>query len=607
MKSITAYYNTLKLAIELVYRASPPFFALLVLLSIISGLLPLVSIFLYAEIIDLLVQYVTLGNTLPGQIPNDLLIALFWIGVVLIVTQILSRAKFAIELLYQNRVTAYVQLLIAEKAAKLDLAFFEDPAFHNKLYNVSSDSSYRPVVILSQLTQIFTVIFTITSVGVLVITWQPWIIPVLIFSTTLGLITNAYYSRQRYKLTLSKTQIVRRGDYIGSLLTSDLTAKEVRVFGLREYFLEKYKAILDEVYKYDSSLTKREAVHLSLLDILSLSIRPVIIGYIAIQALSNNITIGEFSLYTQAIFQIENGLSILFVSLSQLYENALFLNSLSEFFRLKPDVEETQAGSNREIVSYKTAPTIEFVNVSFQYHNSDEQVLRNVSFIIHPGEAVALVGLNGAGKTTIVKLLLGLYRPTDGKILINGVNLQEMDVHDFRKHMSVIFQDYPLYNFSVYDNVGIGRVNQISESNRVYAAAEKSGLNKVVEELPEGFDTIIGRWFDRGHELSGGQQQLVALARSIMRSAPVLILDEPTAALDIQNERNFFDKLLNDQKTNSQTIIFISHRFASVRHADRIFVIENGYIVESGTHEDLMTLHGKYSEMFNLQAESYIL
>lgn len=309
------------------------------------------------------------------------------------------------------------------------------------------------------------------------------------------------------------------------------------------------------------------------------------------------------NLYTQSIIQLHNGLYSLMATMAQFHENSLFVSNLFQFLAIEPEVET--AVNDKPASPPTTRPTIEFRDVSFHYAGSKHKVLDRLNLTLHPGEAVALVGDNGAGKTTLVKLLAGLYKPTEGQILLDGLDTAVMDRAQLRACLSVIFQDYPIYHFSLHDNIAFGCVGKIDSVEAVHQAAVRTGLDRLVRDLPHGYDTVLGRWFERGHELSGGQRQMVALTRAVMRQAPIMILDEPTAALDVHAEREFFNRLLTEKQYQQQTILFISHRFSTVWQADRIVVLENGRIVEEGEHDVLMQRDGLYAEMFTTQAQMY--
>jgi ATP-binding cassette subfamily B protein len=328
--------------------------------------------------------------------------------------------------------------------------------------------------------------------------------------------------------------------------------------------------------------------------------------YVALQTVAGRITLGDLSLYTQTATQAGQSFQSLLNGISSTYENNLYINTLFEFLEYKPKIISPRHPQPVVATPGVKGLDIEFRNVTFTYAGKDaatQAALKNMSFTIKAGEAIALVGRNGAGKTTVVKLLTRLYDPDEGEILIGGRNIKAYELNELREQVGVIFQDYVNYYMSAHENIGIGRIGKIEERELVTSAASKSGANAVIERLPEGYATMLGRWFDKGTQLSGGEWQKIALARAFMRNADILILDEPTSSLDARAEYEVFNHFRT--LTEDKTAIFISHRFSTVRLADRIFVIENGSLLESGSHEQLMEVGGKYAELFNLQAEAY--
>jgi ATP-binding cassette subfamily B protein len=321
--------------------------------------------------------------------------------------------------------------------------------------------------------------------------------------------------------------------------------------------------------------------------------------------LSHTLSFGQYSLYTQSASQLNTAFLSLMLGIAQLYEAQLFLSSLFDFLALEATVEKGGGQQNSVDDTPLVCPCLEFRDVTFRYPDTEQNTIDHLTFTLYPGEVMALVGKNGAGKTTFVKLLAGLYQPTQGQILLDGIDITALDRKALRAFLGILFQDYPVYNLSAAQNIGVGNIEQMENYQRIEEAARRSGFHQVVESFPEQYETILGRWIERGQELSGGQRQLAGLARALMRQAPILVLDEPTAALDPQNEWQFFQDLLTQRRINNQSIVFISHRFSSVRHADRILVLDGGKKIEEGTHQELMKRQGTYAEMFTLQAQLY--
>jgi ATP-binding cassette subfamily B protein len=598
------YLSTIKLLIKLGWGASPFYFLGLLALIIISGLIPVAGLLVSSLLIDLIIHSVSISQPL-GTLPTSLIILLILMGGLNAVGQSITNLRSAVEDLYKKKASNYVSILIAENASLLDLAFFDDPDFHNQLSNASSEASYRPVIMISQLMAAISTLILSISTAILLLIWHWWIIFLILFTSIVTFWVLAHFGTARVKLITSRVPITRKAQYINSLLTSDIAAKETRILGLRNFYLSKYRDLLTLLYQQDKQLTKKEVICNTSINILLSLIRPLLIAFVALQTLGHFISVGQFYLYTQAIGQLESSFSSLMVSLAQLHENNLFLMNLNRFLELSADVEAPRSYIQSPIGLSPPIPQIEFRNVSFYYPNTAVKVLDNLSFCINSGESIALVGNNGSGKTTIVNLLSGLYRPTEGTILLNGVDIDSLSREDLRATLGIVVQDYSIYHFSIADNIGIGFVNEIGNFPRISAIAQRSGLKHLIDNLPDGYDTILGRWIERGHELSGGQRQLVALARVLMRNAPILVLDEPSAALDIHNEVRFFREILESHKENNRTVIFISHRFSTVRQADRILLLEKGRLIEQGSHHELMKLKGHYADMFALQIQMY--
>jgi ATP-binding cassette subfamily B protein len=380
------------------------------------------------------------------------------------------------------------------------------------------------------------------------------------------------------------------------------------LFNLGEYFITKYKQLAEKFYQENKLIVISRYLTGFSWNALSGIANSAIYLYVALQAVLDpgRVTLGSLTLYTQAASQVGNSFQNLLGSISGLYETHLYVNLLYEFLEFEPQIVSPVAPKPLVVTPGERGLDIEFRNVSFTYPGKDpvtQAALRNVSFYIRAGEAIALVGRNGAGKTTLVKLLTRLYDPDEGEILIGGRNIKEYALEDLREQVGVIFQDYVNYQLSARENIGVGLIAEIENETLIKSSAGKSGASAVIERLPEGYQTMLGKWFDKGVQLSGGEWQKVALARAFMRDARILVLDEPTSSLDAQAEYEIF--LQFRTLTEGKTAFFISHRFSTVRLADRIFVLENGNIIEDGSHKELIDLDGRYAELFNLQAEAY--
>lgn len=589
----------------LAWRACWPLFVATLALTFVTGLLPLAAIVISSALLDILVRMVTAPHPM-SDLPVQLVLLLVASGGITLAGILCSQLRMVTLDLFQKRVSDHVNLLIAEQATALDLAFFENPEFYNLLSNAKAEASYRPAQIVSGMATIISEIVTLISITVILVLWHLWIVPVMLLSSLVRLLITTRIGRKRATLILEQTPLARTAQYVSMLLTTDITAKEIRLFRLSGFLLTRYRALLHTIFRQNRNLAREQVIYSGVLGAILASIRPTLLAYVAIQTVQRLVTIGQFSLFSQAITQMDNGLSTLITTVAQLYENDIFMKNLFRFLELRPDVEAPRAKNTSAPLLFATTPTIEFRAVTFHYPDAARPTIDDLSFCIKPGEAVALVGTNGAGKTTLVKLLTGLYLPTAGKILFDGIDISTLDRAVLRAYISVIFQDYPVFHFSAFDNIGVGQIDAIEDHGRIEAAARQSGVDQILNDLPDKFHTVLGRFIVRGHELSGGQRQLLALARALMRSATILVLDEPTAALDTENEQRFFCSLLESQQPGARTVLFISHRFSTVRRADRILVLEQGKLIEQGTHDELICQAGRYSQMFNAQAQHYL-
>jgi ATP-binding cassette subfamily B protein len=417
------------------------------------------------------------------------------------------------------------------------------------------------------------------------------------------------YGWRGYQLMRRQSPERRLMAYFVTLMTTDTYNKEVKLFNLGDFFISKFWDLATVLYKQDRKLLLRRYNINFLWTSLTVVSNTAIYLYVALQTVAGRITLGGLTLYTQTAVQVGQNFQSLLNGISNTYENTLYVNTLFDFLEYQPEIISPPEPKPIEVPVDIDGLEIEFRDVSFTYPGKDPETqaaLKHASFTIQAGEAIALVGRNGAGKTTLVKLLTRLYDPDEGEIFIGGRNIKEYDLKDLREQVGVIFQDYVNYYMTAQENIGVGRVAHIEQRDLVMSAATKSGASTVIEKLPNGYDTMLGRWFKdlkESTQLSGGEWQKIALARAFMRDARILVLDEPTSALDAQAEYEVFTKFR--ELTRGKTAVFISHRFSTVRLADRIFVIESGSIIESGSHEELIALNRRYAELFNLQAEAY--
>jgi ATP-binding cassette subfamily B protein len=597
LSKVLTVFTSLPRVISLVWSTSALLTSSMGIISVLRGILPLATALVTKLLIDSVVEGIKLQS-----------FGLIWLPVILqlvllLFDRLLSTVSNITQQLLQEQVSNRIQLMVLEKANTLDLQFFEDSEFYDKLRRASSDATFRPVQMISQSFDLVrTVITLVTMLGLLLrLAW--WLALIALVVPIPAFIANTRYGWIGYRRMRHQSPDRRKMAYFQQVMTVDNYNKEIKLFNLGDYFIERFRFLAVKVYKEGRALVVKRYLMGFLWGGLSIAANSGIYLYVAWQTVMRQISLGDLTMYTQAATQVGSSFQNFLDGISSLYENNLFVNNLFEFLQYEPRIASPSQATAVKMNGTSSGLDIEFRNVSFTYPGKQQAALKNVSFTIRVGEAIALVGRNGAGKTTLVKLLTRLYDPDEGEILIGGRNVKEYELTDLRRHVGVIFQDYVNYQMNARENIGVGLIDEIENREMVTKAARKSGANAVIERLDDGYETMLGKWFDDGAQLSGGEWQKIALARAFMRDASVLVLDEPTSALDAQAEYEVFTHFRT--LTEGKTAIFISHRFSTVRLADRIFVIEHGGVLESGSHAELMALDGRYAELFNLQAEAY--
>ena len=512
---------------------------------------------------------------------------------------LLMRAIDYTDALLANRYTQLVSVRVMDQAARLDLTTYEDPAFYDRLERARVQATDRLVMIQQMGRLLQQVITTITFSAALA--WaSPWLVLLLLIGVLPSFLGETHFAFLGYAKNFRQTPAKRQMDYLRQVAGSRDGAKEVKLFGLHGFFTNRFKALADQIYREDVKLARSKLLLGGLLGIVGTLGYYGAYIYVIWRTLGGRYDIGQFYFLTTAIQQASSNLQQVFSTASGIADQALFLTDLLAFFEMEPTVDANPRGRR---FPARTESGFEFRNVSFAYPGTTRRVLKDFNMVLRPGERIALIGENGQGKTTVVKLITRLYDPTDGQILLDGVDLREYALEDLHRNIGVIFQDFVRFEMTARENIAIGRVDKPHTALDLESAAQKSLADTVIEKLSGGYDQMLGRRFEGGVELSGGEWQKIALARAYLRDAELLILDEPTAALDARSELEVFERFA--ELTEGKMALLISHRFSTVRMADRIVVLSGGRLIEEGNHQQLMAAGGTYAGMFEMQAASY--
>jgi len=512
---------------------------------------------------------------------------------------VLTRVIDYLDSLLADRYTRYVSIEVMKHAAELDLIAYEDPVFYDRLERARVQATDRLAMIQS-IGRLIQQVITAVSMSISIMVFSPWLMLLLIVGVVPAFLGETHFAFLGYAKNFRQTPVRRQLDYLRQVGGSREAAKELRLFGLHHFLTGRFTRLSDEIYEENVALSRRKLVAGAILSVIGTLGYYSAYAFVIWRTIQGQLTIGTLTFLAGAILQASSNIQLTFSTLSGIADQALFLTDLLAFFDMKPTI---RSKPNALPAPRPIRKGFEFRDVSFAYPGSPRLILNHLNFHLHPGERVALIGENGQGKTTIVKLITRLYDPTEGQILLDGVDLREYDLEDLYREIGVIFQDFMRYEMTARENIAVGKVEELGNRELLKAAAEKSLADEVVSQLPLQYEQMLGRRFDGGVDLSGGEWQKVALARAYLRDAQLLILDEPTAALDARSEFEVFRRFA--ELTAGKMALFISHRFSTVRMADRIVVLENGNIAEEGSHDQLTSVGGRYAEMFELQASSY--
>ena len=580
--------------LRIVWASGPRVISAGLALRLLAALIPLAMLSVSRAIIDDVVA-TTHARPLPPE---------FWWLVTLefalaVAGAVLSRAIGFCDSLFADRFTRHVSIRVMEHASRLDLANYEDPAFYDKLERARVQATDR-IAMIQATGMMLEQMIIVATLSASILVFSPWLLLAMIVCLVPAFLGESHFAFLGYSLNFRQTPVRRQLDYLRVLGASKESAKELKLFGLHSFLVGRYAGLSNEIYEQNVALAGRRFRAGAWLSLLSTSGYYGAYAYVIYRTVAGEISVGTMTFLAGAIAAASTNIQNIFATFSSIADQSLFLTDLLEFFAVQPQV--------RSLPDALPAPRpiragFEFRNVCFSYAGNARMVLDHLNFRLESGERVALIGENGQGKTTLVKLLTRLYDPTGGRILLDGVDLREYSIEDLRHEIAVIFQDYMRYEMSAGDNIAMGRIEQRGEAEKLRQAACKSMADAVIARLPGSYRQMLGRRFDGGMDLSGGEWQKVALARAYLRDAQLLILDEPTASLDARSEHQVFQRFTD--LTEGKMALLISHRFSTVRMADRIVVLENGRIVEEGSHSQLVSVDGLYREMFELQAASY--
>lgn len=593
-KSLSIFRYGIK-ALGLVWTTSRALTIAFAIFTLVNGLLPAAIAYVGKLIVDSVVLAASSG------LISDRNSALSYVAMEAILIMGLAASQKGLTVcqsLLRVLLGQRVNVLILEKALTLDLAHFEDSEFYDKMTQARSQASSRPLALISRTFGLGQSALTLITFSGLLWNFSVWAVIVLVLAAIPSFIAETRFSEHAFRLFRWRSPETRQQHYLETLLAREDYAKEVQLYQLGEMLLQRYRNIFDRLYDEDRNLTIQKGFWGYLLGLLSTGAFYAAYAWIVMEAIAGRISLGEMTMYLVVFRQGQATFSAALTSIGGMYEDNLYLANLYEF------LEQPIPKSQGSMIQGIALEGIRFENVSFCYPDSHETVLKDISLHLKHGEKLAIVGENGSGKTTLIKLLTRLYTPSSGRILLDGIDLNDWDLDTLRRRIGVIFQNFVQYQFTVGENVGVGDVERLNDAQEWEVASEKGMAKPFIENMPLKFGTQLGRWFKGGQELSGGQWQKIALSRAFMRSqADILVLDEPTAAMDAEAEMNIFNHFRS--LTKDQMVVLISHRFSTVRMADKIIVMADGRIIEQGSHEQLLAADGRYAHLFALQAAGY--
>jgi ATP-binding cassette subfamily B protein len=586
--------------LRLIWQTSPALTLGNIALRLVRAAVPLAMLYVGRLILDDVVALTKLPAASRTLNPVFGLVALEF-GLVLL-TDALGRAVALLDSLLGDLFANVSSVRLMRHAAELDLDQFEDSTFYDKLERARRQTLSRSVLMSQVLAQGQDAV-TLVLLAAGLVAFQPWLLGLLLLAVVPAFLGESHFNERSYSLSHSWTPERRELDYLRQTGASDETAKEVKIFGLSDFLINRFETLSDQFYRQNKALALRRAGWGTVFAAVGAAGYYGAYLYIIQRAVYGTISIGQLTFLAGSFARLRGLLEGILSRFSQVADGALYLQDFFEFFQITPRIVRPAAAQAVRPFPRPIRQGFTFEDVGFKYKNAEKWALRHLSFELHAGEKLALVGENGAGKTTLVKLLARLYDPSEGRILLDGHDLREYDPAELRQEIGVIFQDFVRFQLPAGQNLAVGRISERQNQPRIEQAAHQSLADTVIAKLPQGYDQMIGRRFNGGVDLSGGEWQKIALGRAYMREAQLLILDEPTAALDARAEFEVFERF--KELTQGKTAVLISHRFSTVRMADRILVVENGRVQEIGSHEELLANNGRYAELFQLQAAGY--
>src|SRR6202163_3698588 len=581
--------------LKIVWQSGPGVVLFGLVSRVVASLLPLALLWIPKLIVDAIVHAKVSQQPVSPR--------LWWLVAsefgIAVVGGILARAIDYSDSRLADKYTRHVSIQVMKHAAELDLIAYEDPVFYDRLERARVQATDR-LGMIQQIGRLIQLMITTITMSVTIIVYSPWLMLLLIAGVLPAFLGESHFAFLGYAKNFRQTPVRRQLDYLRVLGGSKEAAKELKLFGLSKFLTQRFTKLSDGIYEENVALSRRKLIAGAFLSVIAFMGYYSAYAFVIWRTVTGSLSIGTLTFLTGAIVQASGNIQQIFSSLSSIADQALFLTDLLAFFEMQPTIRSKPHAlpAPRPIVR-----GFEFRNVSFRYPGTSRLVLNSLDFHLRAGERAALIGENGEGKTTLVKLMTRLYDPVEGQVLLDGVDLREYKLEDLYREIGVIFQDFMRYEMTARENIAVGRIDQIDNLQLLKNAADKSMADEVIERLPRDYEQMLGRRFENGVDLSGGEWQKIALARAYLRDAQVLILDEPTAALDARSEFEVFQRFA--ELTAGKSALFISHRFSTVRMADRIVVLHNGRIAEDGNHHNLVNLGGRYAGMFEMQAASY--